>query len=61
MKCPFRTIITKTNTFTNAFSPKFERIKSTTEDIEFKDCLEGECPYCRYFDEAWECIKTKRC
>lgn len=41
MKCPFRTIVTKTNKFTDELNPQLKRIKAIKEDTEFKDCLEG--------------------
>ena len=62
MKCPFRTIMTKTNEFTNNINPKFIRIKSITEDVDFKDCLESECPYYRWTNKinggCYTCMRT---
>lgn len=48
MKCPFRTIVTKTNKFTDELNPQLKRIKAIKEDTEFKDCLEEECPFYRW-------------
>lgn len=53
MKCPFRTIVTKTNIFTNEINPKYKRIQSITEDIEFKDCLERECPFYQWNNSSY--------
>ena len=58
MKCPFRTITTKTNYFTNN-DLQYRRIQSITEDVEFKDCLEHECPFYQWSNSVYDNTCTR--
>lgn len=45
MKCPFRTTKTITNHFVdNVFSATHGKVESVTENTEFEECLENDCP-----------------
>ena len=46
MKCPFRTTkIVKTTYQDNPFNAAYGKVKETTIETTFEECLGAECPY----------------